>query len=129
MKIKKSIIKNNKRKKIKNRIRKKIFGTSERPRISVFRSNKEIYAQIINDISGITLLSASSKDKEIKEFIKNNKNNKNNKKIISYEVGKLLANKANKIGIKKVIFDRNGYLYHGRVKYLSEGLRKLGLIF
>lgn len=108
------------RRKIKLRIRNKISGTVARPRVSVFRSNKSIYAQIIDDVNGKTLAAASSK--ELKAFAGNKVNNAN-------EVGKLLANKAKSAGIESVVFDRGGYLYHGRVKALAEGAREGGLKF
>ena len=101
--------KTKKRNKIKKRIRKVVFGTSERPRMTVFRSNKAIYVQIINDKEEKTLVSASSTDKDLKL-------NSNNKSEIAKQVGVLIGNKAIKAGIKSVSFDRNGYLYHGRVK-------------
>ena len=106
------------RAKIKRRIRKNIFGTGETPRLSVFRSNKEIYAQIINDEKGITLASASSKGNE-----------GGNKVDQAKAVGNALAAKAAEAGVTSVVFDRNGYLYHGRVKSLAEGAREGGLKF
>ena len=109
-----------KRNKIKKRIRKVVFGTSERPRMTVFRSNKAIYVQIINDKEEKTLVSASSTDKDLKL-------NSNNKSEIAKQVGVLIGNKAIKAGIKSVSFDRNGYLYHGRVKSLADGAREAGL--
>ena len=112
--------KTKKRNKIKKRIRKVVFGTSERPRMTVFRSNKAIYVQIINDKDEKTLVSASSTDKDLKL-------NSNNKSEIAKQVGVLIGNKAIKAGIKSVSFDRNGYLYHGRVKSLADGAREAGL--
>ena len=112
--------KTKKRNKIKKRIRKVVFGTSERPRMTVFRSNKAIYVQIINDEEEKTLVSASSTDKDLKL-------NSNNKSEIAKQVGVLIGNKAIKAGIKSVSFDRNGYLYHGRVKSLADGAREAGL--
>ena len=109
-----------KRNKIKKRIRKVVFGTSERPRMTVYRSNKAIYVQIINDNEEKTLVSASSTDKDLK--LKSN-----NKTEIAKQVGVLIGNKAVKAGIKSVSFDRNGYLYHGRVKSLADGAREAGL--
>mgnify|MGYP006266064829 FL=1 len=109
-----------KRNKIKKRIRKVVFGTSERPRMTVYRSNKAIYVQIINDNEEKTLVSASSTDKDLKL-------NSNNKTEIAKQVGVLIGNKAVKAGIKSVSFDRNGYLYHGRVKSLADGAREAGL--
>lgn len=108
--------------KIKRRVRKNIFGTSDIPRLSVFRLNKEIYAQIIDDTKGVTLVSASSRDKSI--------DTTNKPKIeISKLVGNLIANKAKEAGIEKVVFNRNGFLYHGRIKSLAEGAREGGLKF
>ncbi len=106
----------------RKRVRAKIFGTSERPRLSVYRSLKHIYAQIIDDEKGQTIVAAS--DLEL-----NKKNLGKNKTDIAYEVGKLIAKKALKKKIKKVVFDRNGFKYHGRVKALAEGAREAGLIF
>ena len=111
-----------KRNKIKKRIRKVVFGTSEKPRMTVFRSNKAIYAQLINDKDEKTLFSASSFDKDIKLAL-------NNKTEIAKQVGVLIGTKAVKAGIKSVSFDRNGYLYHGRVKSLADGAREAGLNF
>ena len=111
-----------KRNKIKKRIRKVVFGTSEKPRMTVFRSNKAIYAQLINDKDEKTMLSASSFDKDIKLA-------SNNKTEIAKQVGVSIGTKAVKAGIKSVSFDRNGYLYHGRVKSLADGAREAGLNF
>lgn len=106
------------------RLRNKIQGTNERPRLNVYRSLQNIYVQIINDENGETLVSASTLDKELKNKIKNGGN------IQAAEaVGKLIAQKALKKGIKQVVFDRGGYLYHGRVKGLAEAARKAGLEF
>ena len=104
--------------KIKFRIRKKIVGTAERPRLSVFRSNKQIYAQVINDKAGVTLAAASSLGFE-----------KMNKTEQAKKVGLLLAEKAKAAGVSAVVFDRNGYLYHGRVQSLADGAREGGLNF
>ena len=104
--------------KIKYRIRKSVNGTTERPRLSVFRSNKQIYAQVINDITGTTLASASSLGLEKMAKIEQ-----------AQKVGSLLAEKAKAAGIEKVVFDRNGYLYHGRVKALADAAREGGLKF
>ena len=112
--------KTKKRNKIKKRIRKVIFGTSKRPRMTVFRSNKAIYAQIINDKEEKTLVSASSTDKDLKLIT-------NNKTEVAKQVGVSIGNKALNAGIKAVSFDRNGYLYHGRVKSLADGAREAGL--
>jgi len=108
--------------KIKNRVRKIVSGTAERPRMSVFRSNKEIYAQLIDDVQGVTLLSTSSKAKEIAAAT----GTKTEKAAL---VGKLVAEKAVASGITNVVFDRNGYLYHGRVKQLADAAREGGLKF
>lgn len=108
--------------KIKMRIRKIVNGTPDRPRLSVFRSNKQIYAQLINDVDGKTLISASSRESEIA-------NHKGTKIEQAAKVGELLAKKAKAAGIETVVFDRNGYLYHGRVKNLAEAARKGGLKF
>ena len=104
--------------KIKYRIRKSVNGTAERPRLSVFRSNKQIYTQIINDLTGQTLAAASSLGLE-----------KMPKKEQAAKVGEMVAEKAQAAGITSVVFDRNGYLYHGRVKELADGARKGGLNF
>jgi len=114
--------KTQKRNKIKRRIRKVVFGTSKKPRMTVFRSNKAIYAQLINDKDEKTLLSASSFDKDIKSA-------SNSKTEIAKQVGISIGTKAVKAGIKSVSFDRNGYLYHGRVKSLADGAREAGLNF
>src|SRR5215831_2697960 len=113
-----SVKKEVRRRKIRNRIRKKAAGTKARPRLSVFRSNRDIYAQLIDDEQGHTLLAASSKD------MKSLTGNKVDK---SKEVGVSLARQALEKGITQVIFDRGGYLYHGRVKALAEGARQGGL--
>lgn len=107
--------------KIKMRIRKKLNGTTERPRLTVFRSNKEIYAQIIDDVQGKTLVSASSMEKG---FTK-----QGTKTDVAILVGKNLAQRAKDAGVEAVIFDRNGYLYHGRVKSLADAARENGLKF
>ena len=108
-----------KRAKIKRRIRKKVNGTVQKPRLSVFRSNKQIYAQIIDDVNGVTLASSSSY---------NNKSvNGKDKSETAGIVGKELAEKAKKAGVAEVVFDRNGYKYHGRVKALADGAREGGL--
>ncbi len=104
--------------KIKFRIRKSIFGTAERPRMSVFRSNKQIYVQIINDQLGKTLVAASSLGMEAMPKCEQ-----------AEKVGEAVAKKALEAGITAVVFDRNGYLYHGRVKQLADGARKGGLNF
>ena len=104
--------------KIKYRIRKKVNGTPERPRMSVFRSNKQIYVQIINDLTGTTLVSASSLGLEKMPKVQQ-----------AEKVGEMIAEKAKAAGISAVVFDRNGYLYHGRVKQLADAARKGGLNF
>ena len=104
--------------KIKYRIRKNVFGTAERPRMSVFRSNKQIYVQVINDVEGKTLVAASSLGMETMPKIQQ-----------AEKVGELIAAKALEAGVKAVVFDRNGYLYHGRVKSLADAARKGGLNF
>jgi len=110
------------RQKIRYRIRKKISGVAVKPRLSVFRSNADIYVQLINDADGVTIASASSKDKDIKA-------QKASKTDISKLVGSAIARKANDLGIKDVVFDRGGYIYHGRVKAVAEGAREGGLVF
>ncbi len=110
------------RKSIRTRIRKVIKGTAERPRLSVFRSNKQIYAQLIDDLNGVTIAASSSSTKEFEAM-------KAKKVDIAKEVGKSIATKASQSGISSVIFDRGGYLYHGRVKALAEGAREAGLKF
>ncbi len=109
------------RQRIKHRIRKVVFGTATKPRLSVFRSNKEIYAQLVDDKSGTTLVSISSRDKEIEA--------KGSKSEIAKLVGKSVAEKAIKAGIETIAFDRNGFLYHGRVKALADAAREAGLKF
>ena len=104
------------------RVRKKIFGTAERPRLNVFRSNKHIYAQIIDDMKAVTLVSASTLDKEFD--LESTGNIEAAKKV-----GELVAKRASEKGIKKVVFDRGGYLYHGRVKALADAAREAGLEF
>ena len=106
---------------IKRRIRKIISGTIEKPRLSVFRSNKEIYVQLVDDVSGKTLLAASSRDKGIKAD--------GSKVAMATAVGKAFGEKAQKAGYASCAFDRNGYLYHGRVKALAEAAREAGLKF
>jgi large subunit ribosomal protein L18 len=109
------------RAKIKRRIRKKISGTAQLPRLTVFRSNKQIYAQLIDDTKGVTLASASSYNNKATEKL--------NKVDQAAVVGKEVAEKAVKAGIQAVVFDRNGYLYHGRVKSLADSAREGGLKF
>ena len=110
------------RQKIRYRIRKNSIGTAQKPRLSVFRSNTEIYAQIIDDENGKTLVAASSKEKDVVA-------QKVNKTEKSKLVGASIARKAKDLGIEKVIFDRSGYLYHGRVKAVADGAREGGLQF
>ncbi len=110
------------RKRIQKRIRKIVNGTANTPRLSVFRSNKEIYAQLIDDLNGVTLLAVSSKDKDLVS-------NKGTKIEKAEAVGEKLAKLALDKGISTVVFDRSGFLYHGRVKALAEGARKGGLKF
>jgi large subunit ribosomal protein L18 len=110
------------RQKIKYRIRKKVAGTSAKPRLSVFRSNADIYAQVIDDQTGTTLAAASSKDKDIQA-------QKMPKGEKSKLVGAAVARKLTELGIKDVVFDRGGYLYHGRVKAVADGAREGGLQF
>lgn len=117
-----ALTKTKRRSKIRNRIRKVISGTEARPRLSVFRSNKEIYAQIVDDVTGKTLVASSSRDKDILSA----KGNKTEKAAL---VGKAVAEKAIKAGIETISFDRGGYLYHGRVKALADGAREAGLKF
>ncbi|HOE04014.1 MAG TPA: 50S ribosomal protein L18 [Bacteroidales bacterium] len=112
--------KQNRRLKIKSRIRKHINGTGTRPRMSVYRSNKQISVQLIDDINGVTLVAATSLSKEIAA-------QETTKTVQANMVGKLIAKKALEAGISEVVFDRNGYLYHGRVKSLAEGAREGGL--
>ncbi|WP_027138508.1 50S ribosomal protein L18 [Gaetbulibacter saemankumensis] len=117
-----ALTKEQRRLRIKNRIRKVVSGTEARPRLTVFRSNKEIYAQIVDDVTGKTISAASSRDKDI-----------DSAKVTKVEaanlVGKSIAEKAKAAGIETITFDRGGYLYHGRVKSLAEGAREAGLKF
>ena len=106
------------RNKIKTRIRGKISGTAQRPRMTVFRSNKQIYVQLIDDLAGVTLVSASSKGID-----------EGTKSEIAAKVGRNVAKKALEAGITEVVFDRNGYLFHGRVKSLADAAREGGLKF
>ena len=119
-------MKNNKtfrRNRIRQRIKKVVLGTSDYPRLSVFRSNKEIYCQLIDDVNGKTIVQSSSRDKSIADLkLKSNIE-------ISFNVGKSVAELALKKGIDKIKFDRGGYLYHGRVKSLADGAREGGLKF
>ena len=115
-------VKSDRRTRIRRTIRKRITGTSASPRLSVFRSNTEIYAQLIDDVSGKTIVAASSRDKDIaaQKVTKTDK---------SKLVGSVIARKATELGLSVVVFDRGGYLYHGRIKALAEGAREGGLDF
>ena len=113
------LTKTERRLKSKTRVRGKISGTSECPRLSVFRSNKQIYAQVIDDVNGVTLASASSL--KVDEKLP--------KKEMAAKVGEMIAVSAKEAGVEKVAFDRNGYLYHGRIKELADAARKGGLKF
>jgi len=115
-----SLTKSDRRQRIKFRIRKIVSGTAAKPRLSVFRSNKEIYAQLIDDVNGVTLLAASSREKGVST---------GTNVEVATAVGKLVAEKALKAGIENVTFDRGGYLYHGRIQSLAEGARAAGLKF
>ena len=106
------------------RVRKKIFGTADRPRLSVHRSSKHIYAQIIDDESGKTLASASTLDKSLRESLDSGAN-----KSAAAEVGKLIAKRAKEKGVEVVVFDRGGFVYHGRVSALADAAREGGLLF
>ena len=110
------------RKKIRYSIRKNVSGTAQKPRLSVFRSNTDIYVQLIDDATGTTLAAASTKDKDVKA-------QKANKVDKSKMVGTAIASKASSLGINTVVFDRGGYLYHGRVKAIADGAREGGLQF
>ena len=115
-----SLTKTERRQRIKFRIRKTVSGTPAQPRLSVFRSNKEIYAQVIDDVNGVTLVSASSREKGVE---------KGTSIETANAVGKLVAERAIAAGVNVIAFDRGGYLYHGRVKSLAEGAREAGLKF
>lgn len=108
----------------KQRIRRKMEGTQDRPRLSVFRSSKHIYAQVIDDTAGRTLVAASTMEKALKD-----KTDFENKISKAFYIGKLVAERAKGKGVSKVVFDRNGFMYHGRVKALSDGAREGGLNF
>ncbi len=118
-----ALTKQERKQRIRKRIGKKISGTKEKPRMSVFRSNKQIYVQLIDDEEGVTLVSASSRNKKVSEKTGITKTEK------AKLVGKLIAEKSLAKGISEVVFDRDGYLYHGRVKQLAEGAREGGLKF
>jgi large subunit ribosomal protein L18 len=117
-----ALTKTERRIRIRSRVRKIVTGSAERPRLSVFRSNKEIYAQLIDDNNATTMAAASSTEKDVAS----QEGNKTEKAAL---VGKLLAKKAQDAGIENVVFDRNGYLYHGRVKQLADAAREGGLKF
>ncbi len=108
----------------KKRIRKHLSGTDQMPRMSVFRSSKHIYAQLIDDVSGCTLVAASSMEKVVKDQPKFE-----SKIAVAEHIGKVLGERAIQKGVKKVVFDRNGFKYHGRVKAVSKGARDAGLVF
>ena len=112
-----ALSKTDRRERLRFRIRKTVSGTTERPRLAVFRSNKEIYAKLIDDVNGVTITAASSRDKNIDA-------SKSNKVDDAKLVGKAIAEKAMKAGFESITFDRCGYLYHGRVKSLAEGARE-----
>lgn len=117
-----ALTKSERRLRIRRRIRKVVTGTAQKPRLSVFRSNKEIYAQIIDDVNSCTLASASSRDKSLET-------NKLTKIEQAKLVGKLLAERASGVKVTNVVFDRGGFLYHGRVKALADSAREAGLKF
>lgn len=117
-----ALTKTERRTRLRMRIRKTVTGTESRPRLSIYRSNKEIYAQIIDDVDNKTIAAASSRDKDIDTSSKNNIE-------VANLVGKSIAEKAVKAGVETITFDRGGYLYHGRVKSLADGAREGGLKF
>jgi large subunit ribosomal protein L18 len=117
-----ALSKTDRRNRLRFRIRKTVSGTTDRPRLAVFRSNKEIYAQLIDDVKGTTIAAASSRDKDVDA-------SKVNKVEAAKLVGKSIAEKAIKAGFESITFDRGGYLYHGRIKSLAEGAREGGLKF
>jgi len=117
-----NINKEYRRLKIKQRVRKVITGTADRPRMTVFRSNKGIYVQLVDDLTGKTVISASSRVKGVTD-------EKTTKTAMAVKVGKLVAERALEAGINTVVFDRNGYLYHGRIKALADAAREGGLKF
>ncbi len=114
----------NNRQRRKRRIRKKVFGTPQRPRLSVYKSNAQIYAQLIDDLDGHTVASAGSNDSEKREEL-----SELEKEEQAYKVGQMLAERAQEKGIDKAVFDRNGFIYHGRVAAVAEGAREAGLQF
>ena len=117
-----ALSKTDRRDRIRFRIRKTVSGTTQRPRLAVFRSNKEIYAQLIDDVNGKTITAASSRDKDIDT-------SKSNNVETAKLVGQAIAEKAKSVGVENITFDRGGYLYHGRIKSLAEGAREGGLKF
>jgi large subunit ribosomal protein L18 len=114
--------KTQRRQRIQKRFRDTVLGTADMPRMSIFRSNKEIYAQVVNDETGVTLVAASSRDKEFAEH-------SGTKTELAQKVGKVIAERALAAGVSAIRFDRGGYLYHGRVKSLADGAREAGLKF
>lgn len=120
----KKVQKNETRKKRHQRARQKVKGTADRPRLNVYRSNNHIYAQIIDDVSGQTLVSASTLDKDLKEKLSST-HNKDAAKLVGESVGKKAIDKK----VEEVVFDRGGHIYHGRIKELAEGAREAGLKF
>jgi len=121
----KTIVKRKIRERRKKHIRKRVNGTAERPRLVVFRSSKHIYAQLVDDVTHRTIMSTSSLSKTVREVLKP----ENSKKDVAKAVGKDMATKALEIKIQQVVFDRGGYLYHGRIKSLADGAREGGLQF
>lgn len=115
-------VKSARRQRIRYNIRKRVSGTATKPRLSIFRSNSDIYAQIIDDVNGVTIAAASTRDKDIKAQT-------GTKTDKSKLVGAAIARKATELGVKEVVFDRGGYLYHGRVKSVADGAREGGLQF
>ena len=120
----KAINKNANRKARHARVRKKLSGTPQRPRLNVYKSNTNIYAQIIDDVAGVTIVSASTLDKDIKEGLSTTSNKEAAKKV-----GEAIGKKALDRGVEEVVFDRSGYLYHGRIKELADAAREAGLKF
>lgn len=120
----KKVDRNKNRRKRQERVRQKVFGTAKKPRLNVYRSLNNIYAQVINDNEGITIVAASSLDKEVMEKVE-----KTGNKEAAKLVGKLIGKRALDEGIEEVVFDRAGYKYHGRIKELAEGARESGLKF
>ncbi len=114
--------KTQRRQRIQKRFRDTVLGTADMPRMSIFRSNKEIYAQVVNDETGVTLAAASSRDKEFAEH-------SGTKTELAQKVGKVIAERTLAAGVSAIRFDRGGYLYHGRVKSLADGAREAGLKF